>query len=64
LKDGYGNSHEVEFKKCMVMSILTQGWHEFRYFYHISSNQLMSYTYLGNSTFQVKIFNGPTPENE
>jgi len=60
LQDGYGNSHQVQFNKCMLMPMLTD-LHEFRIFYHIASNPLMSYTYLGNSTFQIKIFNVSTP---
>jgi len=46
------------------MPILTEGWHQFRHFYHVTTNPLMSYTYLGNSIFQIKIFNGSTPKNE
>ncbi|XP_039688690.1 uncharacterized protein [Medicago truncatula] len=64
LQDGYGNSHQVQFNKLMLMPMLTEGWHQFRFFYHITSNPLMSFTYLGNSTFQIKIFNGSTPKNE
>jgi hypothetical protein len=64
LVDGYGNFHEVEFNKSLLMPILTHGWHEFRAFYNITSNPLMSYAYLGNSTFHIKIFNGSTPYNE
>ena len=63
LQDGYGSSHQVQFNKCMLMPMLMD-LHEFKIFYHITSNPLMSYTYLGNSTFQIKIFNVSTPINE
>jgi len=40
------------------MPFLADGWHQFRHFYNITTNPLMSYTYLGNSVFQIKFFNG------
>ncbi|XP_024641374.2 uncharacterized protein [Medicago truncatula] len=64
LIDGYGNNHEVEFNKSILMPMLREGWHQFRNVYNIISNLLMSYTYLGNSTFQIQIFTGSTPTNE
>jgi hypothetical protein len=64
LMDGYGNHHQVEFNKCILMPMLREGWHQFRNFYNITSNPLMSYTYLGNSIFQFQIFTGSTPTNE
>jgi len=64
LQDGYGNCHRFEFNKCITMPILTNGWHEFRDFYHVTLNPLIAFTYLGNSHFQIKNFNGSTPKNE
>jgi len=64
LQDGIGNCHQVEFNKILTTPILTTGWHQFRDFYHITMNPLMSFTYLGDSVFQIKIFNGSTPKNE
>jgi len=46
------------------MPILTKGWDQFIHFYNIISNPLMSYTYLRNSLFQIKLFNGSTPKSE
>jgi len=48
----------------MTIPILTTGWHEFRHFYHVTLNPLMSFTYLGNSQFLINFFNGSTPTNE
>ncbi|XP_024633433.1 uncharacterized protein [Medicago truncatula] len=64
LQDGIGNCHQVEFNKILTIPILTTGWHQFRDFYHITLNPLMSFTYLGHSVFQIKIFDGSTPKNE
>ena len=64
LQDGYGNCHQVEFKKCLTMPILAHNWHEFRDFYYVTLNPLMSFRYLESSRFQIKIFNGSTPKNE
>lgn len=64
LQDGYGNCHRLQFNNCITMLMLTEGWHEFRDFYHVTLNPLMSFTYLDNSHFQIKIFNGSTPKNE
>lgn len=38
LQDGYGNCHRVEFNNCITMPMLTEGWHEFRDFYHVTLN--------------------------
>jgi hypothetical protein len=64
LQDGIGNHHQVVFNNILTVPILTTGWGQFRDFYHIKTNPLMSFTYLGNSVFQIKIFNGSTPTNE
>jgi hypothetical protein len=48
----------------MTIPILTTGWHQFRNFYHVTLNPLMSFTFFGNITFLIKIFNGSTPTNE
>lgn len=60
----YGNFHPVQFNKSMTIPILTTGWHQFRNSYHVTLNPLMSFTFLENSTFLIKIFNGSTPKKE
>ncbi|XP_024639113.2 uncharacterized protein [Medicago truncatula] len=64
LIDGLANVHEVEFNKSMLMPIIIRGWDKFRNYYNITSNPLMSFTYVGNSIFLIKLFNGSTPNNE
>jgi len=46
------------------MPMLTFSWDELRDFYQINMNQLISFTYLGDSNFQIKIFEGFTATNE
>ncbi|KEH19792.1 hypothetical protein MTR_8g468550 [Medicago truncatula] len=60
LQDDIGNNHRVAFNKSITMLMLTFGWDEFRDFYHIKMKPLISFTYLGNSVFQTKIFEGST----
>jgi len=64
LIDGLGNIHEVEFNRSILIPIISTGWDNFRIFYNITSHPLMSYTYVGNSIFLIKIFNDSAPNNE
>jgi len=64
LQDGFGNRRNVGFNKLIIMPILTFGWDKLRDFYPINMNQLISFTYLGDSNFQIKIFNGFAATNE
>jgi hypothetical protein len=64
LQDGIGNSHRVTFNKIMTMPMLTFGWDEFRDYYNIKMKPLISFTYLKNSVFQTKIFEGSATTNE
>jgi len=48
----------------LILPILTNGWEEFRHYYRITINPLISFTYLANNTFQINIFNENTSTNE
>jgi len=64
LQDGFGNRSNVVFNRLITMPMLTFGWDELREFYQININQLISFTYVGDSNFQIKIFDGFTTTNE
>jgi len=60
----FGNTHQIQFNKSLILPLLYRGWQELGHFYQINDYSLISFSYLGESVFHINLFRGPVPTNE